>query len=173
MDKILVFDNFLNQDELTMATSIISKNKWMWGHVSNNEFGTPFWNMALNECDFFSKELKNVIEKHFNKKFNLKRVYANGQTFGQDGDYHPDDTSDNTYTFCLYLTDIKKKFTDVAGGYLYFKLPGYKYNICFEPLFNRGIFFPSNYFHKSCAFNRYVMDLRICVAWKLEEVINN
>ena len=173
MENILVFDNFLESEELNNALDIIKSNTWIWGHQSDNtNYGsTPFWSMQLNDNDYFSGYLKNIIEKHFSKKFKLNRVYANGQTFGQDGSYHTDALTPNTYTFVLYLTNIEKKYVDTAGGYIFFKLPDKNYKICFEPLFNRGIFFPSNYLHKANSYNRYVMDLRICVAWKLEEII--
>ena len=172
MENILVYDNFLNSDELNKAKEIIESKRWSWGHKSLDEINTtPFWTMDLSNIDFFSIYLKEVIEKHFGKKFKLLRVYANGQSFGQDGNYHTDSSDDNTYTFVLYLSHIEKKFIDTAGGYIYFKIPGKNYNICFEPIYNRSIFFPSKYIHKGTAFSRYVMDLRICVSWKLKEIV--
>jgi len=173
MDKIIVIDNFLKQDELNQATEIIKTNNWYWGHESNKSFTyeTPFWSMPLTHIDFFSIHIKEIIEKYFGKKFRLLRVYANGQTFGQDSTFHQDSTEENHYTFCLYLCNIDEKFVDTAGGYIQFKLPELNYKVCFEPTLNRGIFFPSNYFHKATAFNRYIMELRVCIAWKLEEIV--
>lgn len=135
-------------------------------------FNTPFWTMDLNDNKFFSEHIKKIFEKTFSKKFIVNRVYANGQTYGQNGSYHQDSTDPNTYTICLYLTYIKKEHIDTAGGYLYIKLNNEKYKVCYEPIMNRIIMFPSNYYHKGCAFNRYITDMRICVAWKLEEIIN-
>jgi hypothetical protein len=172
MDKIIVYDNFLNTDELDIALKIIKDKPWNFGHESTGAMvETPFWSMNLMSEDFFSSTIKTVIEKTFSKKLNLIRVYANGQTFGQDGGYHQDHNDEHAYTFCLYLTDMKNEFLDTACGYITFKLPNEKYNLCYEPVFNRGLFFPSNMFHKSHSFCRYVMDLRICVAWKFVEII--
>ena len=171
-ENIFVCDNFLNEDELEKATNIIRKRSWNYGHTSGDikeRFLTPFWTMNLNNNDYFV-HIKSIIEKHFSKKFKLVRVYAIGQTYGQNGSYHIDSDEPNTYTFCLYLTNIEKEAIDTAGGYIYFKLKDKQYNICYEPLFNRGIMFPSNIYHKGCAFNRYIMDMRICVAWKLQEI---
>ena len=105
-------------------------------------------------------------------KFKINRLYANGQTYGQDGSYHIDNVNEkkNEYTFCLYFSKISDEYVEAAGGYLFFKLPELKYKICYEPLFNRGILFPSDYLHKAHSYNRYVMDLRICVSYKLEEI---
>jgi len=173
MENIIVCDNFLDKEELTKAVSIINSCEWQFGHqsLSNQLFQTPFWSCDLINNPFFSKTIFNIIEKHFSKKFKIHRLYANGQTFGQNGSYHIDSDKPNTYTFCLYLSEIKKEYIETAGGNLYFKFPDKKYQICYEPIFNRGILFPSNYLHKAYAFNRYIMNLRICVAWKLEEII--
>jgi hypothetical protein len=171
MEDIVVLDNFLNEQELKKAyTIIISSSTWKFGHKSNSEANeTPFWTMDLNDEPFFSIYLKEIIEKTFLKKYVLKRVYANGQTYGQDGSYHIDSEKENTYTFCLYLNNIKPKDVDAAGGCLYIKIPDKKYKICYQPINNRGIMFPSNYYHKGVSFTRYIMDMRICVAWKFEE----
>jgi hypothetical protein len=173
IEKIIVSDNFLNADELKSALEIITSKSWKWGHASlgQKRIETPFWSMDLMEEPYFKTYLTNVIETHFSKKFKVNRIYANAHTFGQDGVYHMDDKSPNAYTFCLYLTNIDTEYVETAGGHIYFKIPELNYKICFEPLYNRGILFPSNYTHKGCAYTRYVMDLRICVAWKLEEII--
>lgn len=176
MEEIEVFDNFLLKEELNTAIDIISKGSWKFNHVSRGDhlYETPFWTMELEDNVFFSITLKKVLEKHFSKKFKIKRLYANGQTFGQDGSFHidtADKTEINKYTFVLYLTDISKENIELAGGNIYFKFDDlYKYNICYEPIFNRGIFFPSHFLHKANAFSRYILDLRISVAWKLEEI---
>jgi hypothetical protein len=171
--KIHVCEKFLTDDELITAQKIINTNKWSWGHNSTKtyEISTPFWSMDLDDDEYFTIYLKSIIEKYFSKKFKLLRVYANGQTFGQDGSFHTDDDENDRYTFILYISDISKDFLQTVGGNLYFKIPNEKYKICFEPITNRGILFPSNYLHKANAFSRYVMNLRICVAWKMEEIV--
>lgn len=173
MDEIFVYDNFFNSNELDKISNIIKLKNWNWGHKSddNNVFYSPFWIMNLMDEEFFTYYLKNVLESHFSKKFTINRVYAVGQTFGQDGCFHQDDTHPNTFTVCLYLTNINKELVDSAGGYIYFKIPEKKFNICFEPLFNRLIMFPSNLYHKGNSYSRYFNDMRICITWKLKEII--
>lgn len=172
MEKIILQDNFLSIQELKQCINIIDSGKWKWNHTSSKKYSdTPFWSMNLQNNEFCSTYLLEVIQKQFSKKFKINRVYANAHTYGQDGSYHTDDDNPNCYTFCLYLTNIKEDMIETVGGHLYFKLPELNYKICFEPKFNRGILFPSNYQHKATSFSRYVMDLRICLAWKLEEII--
>jgi hypothetical protein len=172
MEKIYVMDNFLEKDELQKAFEIVKNIKWQFGHKSNGSqsYETPFWSASLQDEHFFSDYILNLIQKTFNKKFKLNRVYANGQTFGQDGAYHIDDNDEDCYSFVLYLHEINEADVELAGGHIYFKLPDLKYKICYEPLLNRGILFPSNYIHKACSFSRYIMNLRTCVAFKLKEI---
>lgn len=169
MDKIIVSDNFLTNDEFNNAIKILTNGLWKYGHASNGKhlYEDTFWAMDLIENDFFSVQLLSVIKKHFSKNFELNRVYATGHTFGQDGHFHIDSENTSEYTFCLYFTKIEDDYVETAGGYIYFKLPDLKCKICYEPIYNRGILFPSNYIHKGTSFTRYVMDMRICVAWKL------
>jgi len=172
MENIFVSDNFCNSDELNKINEIIKKNNWKWGHASKHEsrIETTFWSMDLINFDYFTIYLKEVIEKHFNKKFIINRVYANGQTFGQDAAFHTDSDDENDYTFVLYMSKINDEYVEAAGGNIYFNIPNLTYKICYEPIYNRGIFFPSNYLHKACSFTRYIQDLRICIAWKLTEI---
>jgi hypothetical protein len=60
---------------------------------------------------------------------------------------------------------------DSIGGNIQFKMPEIKpFLINIEPLSNRAILFPSNYLHRGLSFNRFISELRICVAWKLQEI---
>jgi len=174
MENIEVIDGFLDSEELQTAVNKIVDMKWRFGHKSlyENAYETPFWFCDLENDEFFSVYIKKIIEKTFSKKFEILRLYANGQTYGQDGIYHKDcnNISKKCYTFCLYLSNMKLEHIEIAGGHIYFKFPDLQYNICYEPVFNRGIFFPSDYEHKACAFSRYIMNMRVCVSWKLKEI---
>ena len=175
MENIIVVDNFLQNDELTQVKHIIKNSKWEYNHTSNGnkDIEIPFWSCYLNDNEYFTIYLKNIIEKQFFKKFTITRVYANGQTFGQDGAFHKDTENENgnDYTFCLYINDIPHYDIEMASGYIIFKIPDLKYKICYEPINNRGILFPSHYIHKPTAFSRFIKDLRVCIAFKLQEII--
>ena len=57
MDKIIVCDNFLTEDELTTAKNIIFYKEWKFGHQTTHEklYSTPFWSMELECEEIFSK----------------------------------------------------------------------------------------------------------------------
>jgi hypothetical protein len=173
MNNIKIFDQFLTSDELHKCQQITSESTWKYGH-SSTQVGifTPFWYMELIHNDFLKEVIKRKIENITNKKFKVNRVYANGQTYGQTGQFHQDDTSEKSYTFCLYISPMEEKMIDIVEGYIQFKIPEINpFIVELEPLYNRGILFPSNYFHRGNAFSRYVPNLRICIAWKLEELV--
>jgi hypothetical protein len=170
MENIHVIDNFLEEKELETVTKILRSKNWEFYHTStgDKENEIPFWTTYLNDEKYISEYIKSIIEKHFFKKFILTRVYCNAQTFGQDGSFHIDSEDEDSYTFCLYINEIPTEDIELAAGYIYFKLPDLKYKICYEPINNRGIMFPSNYIHRSSAFSRFTMQIRMCIAWKFK-----
>jgi hypothetical protein len=172
-DEIKIFDSFLTPEELEKCAEAVLRPAWKFGHSSNvSPISTPFWMMSLTEDEFFNTQLLSKINAQAGKKFTLQRVYANGQTFGQDGTYHQDDYSHDSYTFCIYINkQITHENTDNIGGEFVFKLPNSDTRFSrtmIEPIYNRGILFPSYFFHKGLAFNRYNKGLRISIAWKLK-----
>ena len=164
MELIKVFDNFLNEDDIKRIKLIMESKAWSFGHESdtNNKNSSPFWNINLNKEPFFIEYLKKKIDEVICVNTTIDRVYANGQTYGQNGTYHQDAQFDNKYTFCLYLNGSEN-----TDGSIIIKVPGDPKMIAIEPIENRAIYFPSNYFHKGDAFNRFNTGLRVCIAWKL------
>jgi len=131
MEKIKVIDDFLEPDELKIVTDMLRSKSFNYYHTSNGSLKneTPFWTTYLNDEPYVSEYITSIIEKHFFKKFIVERVYCNAQTFGQDGSFHIDSNDDHAYTFCLYINHVKKEDVELAGGYLYFKLPELNYKI--------------------------------------------
>ena len=176
MEKINVFDDFLSPEELEKCRKILSTPNWEYGHTSTtqiaNNLSTPFWYMELVNYDFFTHQIKNKIEKTLNKKYRINRVYANGQTLGQDGIYHQDSINENDITFCIYITTVPKECLPDVNGHILFQIPKMEnFIVGVEPLMNRAVSFPSVYYHKGTTFCRYVQNMRICVAFKLQEIL--
>lgn len=167
--KIHVFDSFLTNIEYKTVTERVNKLKWTYGHKSapTLEETLPFWNSTLNDDSYFSEYLFGIIKKTVKEPLVLERVYCNGLTYGQNGTYHTDSDDSNGRTFILYVHDIQDEDYDIADGYLYFKFPELDYNILYEPIKNRGIYFPGNFLHKANGFSRFIKTMRISVAWKM------
>jgi hypothetical protein len=177
-DQIKIFDDFLTYEELEKCKNATSRPKWSFGQISmSSPISTPFWMMVLDDDEFFNTHLFSKIQYKTGKLFKLERVYANGQTFGQDGTYHQDAVDDGYYTFCVYINkQITSETADSIGGEFVFKTPNRSNKVCsvcmIEPTYNKGLFFPSNIFHKGLAFNRYNKGLRISITWKLKVIEN-
>jgi hypothetical protein len=178
--QIQIFDDFLTNEELEECLQFTNKPAWAFGVQSDpqNPISTQFWIMKLTNESFFNICLLSKIERAANKKFELARVYANGQTFGQDGTFHQDEVTSESYTFCLYVNkQVTVDTAEYIGGDIMFKLPANSEDglskiqsslFGIETIYNRGILFPSNFFHKGLAFNRYNKGIRISIVWKLK-----
>jgi hypothetical protein len=168
LDKIQIIDNFFSQEIIEKIVKYYDKVYWKCNCLIRPNADTmldkPFWDHELIENYFFRDILKEEIEKYFGKKFKVVRIYSVGQTYEQNSNFHYDSQSPNNYTLCLY---INENVLEEDEGYFYVKLP--KYVISVNPLFNRAVFFPSDYIHKGTGTKK---DFRICVAWKLEEILN-
>ena len=120
MNNIKIYDQFLTTDELQLCHQITSEHRWEYGHTSGQVgIYTPFWYMELIHNDFLKESIKHKIENVTNKKFKVNRLYANGQTYGQNGSFHQDDTSEKSYTFCLYVIHLPCKYCNVVFLYLF------------------------------------------------------
>ena len=163
-----VFDNFLSIADFEQCQNIIENGAWRFSGRSTDE-GTTFWYMDLMDNAWLSNHVFQVIQEKIGKRFQLLRVYANGQTYGLDGDYHQDSTEDNDYTFVIYTNSYTSNDVDKYGGYTIFKHSNHSIQ-CVEPLKNRGLMFKSTIFHKGMAPNRKCCDLRTTIAFKMREV---
>lgn len=169
---IKVVDNFLDTETLKQVFEIVKSGKWQYDQTSHNEDSTVFWIMHLNNNEFLLTKLLKIIEDTFNKKFEAHRVYANGQTKDQPGDFHEDYDENfaiktGCWTFLLYLTpEIDERTVDTIGGYTQFKYNNKLLSV--EPIFNRCVLFNSYITHRGCAPNTKNI-LRISLALKLIE----
>ena len=172
MNAIQIYDDFLNSDELNTLHTILNNKIYKFHHTSGKreKIVTPFFSF-LNTEDFFLHYLKSKIELYTKKKFNIVRHYMHVQTFGQDGGYHIDDTGENKYTFCLYINDLNDSQMDDASGEFLIKIPNEKYIMSINTKNNRSLFFRSEYIHKGLAYNNFISEPRLCITWKLEEIL--
>lgn len=171
MDQINIFDNWLSDVEYKkIVDKIQALSSWVYGHLSTtgvSENLIPYWSSSLCDDTYFTEYLFDIIQKTVNQPLKLDRVYCNGLTYGQNGSFHIDADDENSRTFLLYVHDIPQEDIDIAGGYIYFKFPELDYNIAYEPIQNRGIYFPGNLLHKASAFSRFIKTMRVSIAWKM------
>lgn len=126
-----------------------------------------FWYADLLDIDFFTEKIFTKIKNLVGHDYQLNRVYANGQTFGQDGDWHQDCPDGTEHTFLYYFT----KNDDLSLiGETYFKIDE-KFQ-CVIPEPNSGIFFNGILLHKGMSPKRNLMNMRITIAFKMTKLKN-
>ena len=176
MENIKIIDNFFSKEELNKIQNVLNnkEKEWHYGHNSGDyeKYNNNFFAVYILG-NYFKTNIIKKFEEIFNKKFQLIRNYMHIQTYGQDGSYHLDCPEDieNTYTFCIYITDISDSDMENADGDFLLKIPNSNFIICINTLNNRGVFFQSTYFHKGMAYNRFYNNKRLCITWKLKEII--
>ena len=162
---ILFSDIFLGLNDLKTAKDIV--NNLSWKYVREPETDgrrVGHFISDLSEYSFFKEKVFDFIQKFTSKKFNLERVYADGRTHGQDGNFKKDER-DNRYTFLLFLSEYDR--TMKMGGQTIFK--GERDTTRAEPLCNSVAFFKSNVLNKRAAPRQNLMG--ITVVYELEELI--
>jgi Rps23 Pro-64 3,4-dihydroxylase Tpa1-like proline 4-hydroxylase len=157
------YQNFLTIGDFGKVKSIIQEGQWtLKGKSLDN--GLKFWFMDLIGNPYFSEYLVNKIASLTNFKLKLVRVYANGQTFGQNGSFHQDAEEENAVTAVLYMNEIDETVLDEWGGETQFRFNGDI--VACQPLTNSLIIFKSNIFHRGLAPSRFSPDMRVTIAWK-------
>ena len=163
---IVVYKNFFEPEDFKTILDYLDRPCWGWGHSSALESelrdDKPFWKMQLNQEDFFTKHLFNVIKKKTNEEFSLDRCYANGHTFGTCGNFHTDWKDETGKTALLYANE---NWEQEWGGKTVFNLDGeYHYTECCP---NSLVIFPGAIPHRAEGTTKFFRDLRKTVAWKL------
>ena len=184
LNDIRVIDNFFTEEIHHEIFKLMCRPKW--GLVGGSS-ESLFWHMDdLQLEDYFGHYLFEIIQNKFEINTKIKRIYANGQTAGQNGTPHSDTADDFSLTF-IYYPNLKWKFA--WGGHLTFldimngsveeclkirkKINESTYfptnttnSVSYVP--NRGILFPSNIWHYAQPPNRTFTGLRTSLAYKLE-----
>jgi hypothetical protein len=160
-----IFNNFLTDKDLLEFEEIADRSHWKYTGFSINR-DTIFWKMDINDGNFINNIMKK-IETHMNKKFEVLRVYANGQTYGQDGDFHTDSDEEGAYTLLIYISEITPTNVKRIGGYTQFMLDGMIKGV--EPYTKRAILFDSRIEHRGMA-PLIKNILRVSLAFKLKEI---
>jgi len=159
------YSDVFDGEQIKCIWEHLKRPSWEYWHNSNSQSKNYFWCMDLNEYSFFTENLFLDIKKNIGENFFIKRVYANGQTFGLDGEFHIDSDDVDDFTFLYYpmleWNLIWKGETVILDD---------KNNIHnVYPIPNSGILFPSNWIHRGESPSKDFTDLRVTIAYKLKK----
>lgn len=179
--------NLFSNEQIDRIWKYLHRPKWeFWQRSLDSDNQNYFWYMDFNKKSFFREELFEIIKNNIGKKFIIDKVYANGQTFGLDGNFHIDDIDDNGYTFLYYPM---KKWNFEWGGETIFLGPDINYDYAsasantelaiqnnsfpyhYTPIPNSGILFPGKLIHMGKSPSIAYKDLRVTIAYKLKKLI--
>ena len=181
---IKVIDNFFTEEIHHKINELMDRPKW---RLTGGDKGNRFWHMDnLQTEEYFCDYLFKVIQDKLEINTRVRRIYANGQTVGQNGVPHSDSYDDFSMTF-LYYPNLEWKF--IWGGHLTFldiksdsidtlkKIRNEMFDNTYFPVKisesvsyvpNRGVLFPSNIWHYAHSPHRSFTGLRVSLAYKLE-----
>ena len=164
--EILVIDDFLPSKVIEKICQYVYQSEISWTiqrSVSGNKNHLEFLMHDCSHVELFSKHLFKKIQERLDRKYDLIRVYMNGQWHGRDGSFHHDD---GELTVLYYLSE----YTLGWGGHTeIFKsqTPGETETIAIRPDFNRLVIFPAKNIHKGYSFTDPNAPMRLSIAWKL------
>jgi hypothetical protein len=169
-NKILTIRNFLSVEDHTLVVEkTLKSSNWYFGRASdiNATYQSKFWGIELGEDEFFSKNLVEKINGKFKKNFDLNTVRANGQCRSQCGYFHRDYERSNVYTLVYFVNPIWD--VNWGGNLVFFDESTQNiHNEPFEP--NKAVLFPSNTLHYGSEPTNLCLDVRVTVAFVLEDL---
>ena len=152
------------KEDLETVNKILTSNNWGFKGGIAPKFTKKFWYMSLWDNDFFSGYFTGKIKQILKRDFVVESLYANGQTFGLDSEWHIDSAEENRHTFLYYANPV---WDLIWGGETLIRTDdGRIQYIPPEP--NSAIFFPSNLYHYGRSPTRDCPYLRTTVAFKLD-----
>lgn len=158
--NVLTDEKDLNEVFKTLMLS----DRWGFCGSSSKKSPKKFWYMELINNNFFNTYFFDKIKNLLSSDFEIEKLYANGQTFGLDSEWHTDSIEENRYTFLYYAN---KTWNPTWGGETLFCDENRNLEYVYpEP--NSAIYFPSNIFHYGRAPSRECPVLRTTVAYKLK-----
>jgi hypothetical protein len=136
---VYYIDNFLDKKFIDDFSEKVLRDSWTT-HNSSGVDKNFFWFLPIT-AEKYSKEL-NFLSQHFPEN-DILRVYVNGQSGLQHGNFHSDDGEE---TFLIGLT---RDWSTESGGATEFHERGDHTTFSVYPLYNRLVRFPAQLKHRA------------------------
>lgn len=168
------FTNVFTPTQHKKILNTLSERRWSFDNWAGHEpeKGILCWSLwGLEEEAFYKVELLQRINQITGKTFIAERIYANGQSFGQDGVFHIDheDPTVKAYTFLYYPSVINAVDVYEFGGETQFiQDDGQLYHV--YPFTNSAVIFDAHIWHRGMGPNKWSKQLRTSLAFKLVQI---
>jgi hypothetical protein len=150
---------------------VLKGRGWSFDNWAEHEAdkGILCWSMWELETKPFFQGLVKRIEKLTGNRYRADRIYGNGQSFGQDGVFHTDESDPNAHTFLYYPTELNTLDVYEYGGETQFlQDDGEMYHV--YPFTNTAVIFDGRIWHRGMGPNKWTKDLRMSLAFKLFKI---
>lgn len=185
LDKIEIFDDFIDIDTVDKMYKKILNSNWVIHHSHAALKDNLIFAHDLISDKYFTETLFEKVLSKTGGDYKIDRVYANGQYFGMPGKPHSDSSrtennESNCLTFLIYINPI---WDFLWGGQTFFFN---RYHIFSDgrcktvilnddtrviyPIPGRAIVFPSEIMHYAESPSKDCFDFRITVAYKLKKI---
>jgi hypothetical protein len=169
------FQNILSKEQYQyVINKTLLGSTWRFTNYSNSDNPQQqmkFWFLELADDPFFTGEFLSIIENLTQKKWEIERVYANGQTHGLSGYLHPDVSTDYMpELYSTFLFYVNPEWNVQMGGATVIINNDNTVDTVF-PSPNTGMLFDSALLHYGAEPSRYCAELRVTVAFKLKEIV--
>lgn len=164
-ESIKTYEDVFSKEIVDKIQLDIASAKWQFGHKSQTRGrGYPFWIIdGLKHDPYYTEYLLNIIQEKTQQEYIISDVYANGQTFGQQGSLHTDCHDQFGRTFLYYANVMWSP--DYAGKTV-FVVDNDEMHYQ-NPVPNSAVLFPGKIRHMSEGVSRLFTGLRVTIAWKL------
>ena len=163
------FNKVFTSEQHKQVLDTLAQRRWSFDNWASHEAdkGVLCWSLwGLEEETFYKVELLNRINELTGRNFIADRIYANGQSFGQDGVFHVDHAEEGHYTFLYYPTELDPLEVYEYGGETQFiQDDGQMYHV--YPFTNTAVIFDGRIWHRGMAPNKWTKKLRMSLAFKL------
>lgn len=162
MKKYEVFPNFFDKNEIFNIEQEFNKFYWELSGWSQDPNDKLFWFKNLMDSFYITELFKNKVQNILGKKVETFRIYANGQSHGQCGNFHKDSPGcTNTVVYYLH-----KNWKPEYGGHLVLKEDNGDYIDSIWPETNSAIFFDSDIYHCALEPTIHCNSQRVSIAYK-------
>lgn len=161
------FKDILTPAEHKQCMDYLNQRKWSFDNSGDDKFPLCWSMWDLEEHGFFSTQFLQRIEELMECRYDALRIYANGQSYGLDGEFHTDSNFSYEHTFLYYPTQLDPLEVYEYGGETQFVQDDGQIHHVY-PFTNTGVCFDGRIWHRGMGPNRFTRKLRMSIAFKLQ-----
>jgi hypothetical protein len=160
--------DFLPEEERHSVWNSLINGSWQFRQVIPQKHpNTWLWFKNIWQDEYFTKTFWEYVNKATNYEYDLIYCHCQGQTFGQNNNWHQDCYDGVTHSF-IYYPNLEWN-SDWGGRLLIADTKDTRNEISIPPIPNSAVFFPAEYWHIADAVTSKTTALRVSVSYKMRK----